>query len=141
MLFWSRLVIIKKLRETLEDLVPEHENKAEFLQSVLDFLTQGNGEKVIVDTNISATAQYEQAKKDDYEDRHEKFKIMMETQTKLLEEAEKKVNTTKQTATALKPGAAETLQDVYNSMLKREFKKYLVQLEVNIRKIAFHLLA
>ena len=66
---------------------------------------------------------------------------MMETQTKLLEEAEKKVNTTKQTATALKPGAAETLQDVYNSMLKREFKKYLVQLEVNIRKIAFHLLA
>ncbi len=119
----GRLSITKKLRETLETLVIEHENKVEFLQSVLDFISQGIVEKTAANDEVSvaATAQYEQAKKD-YEDLQEKFKIMMESQAKLLAEAEEKTNTKKQTTTAAMPLSAENMHDVYNLVLKREFK-------------------
>ena len=126
----GRRVLAKKLREELDKLVEEHEDKLSFLKEVKEYITGESVQDSVEVTNNGKTVtddEHEKAQKE-YEELQEKFKKMVEDQNKLLEMAQKKVQASKTQGNEVSatPNDAQAVSTSSNynvgSLLRREFK-------------------
>ena len=131
----GRRVLAKKLREEIDKLVEEHEDKLSFLKDIVAHITGQSAQESVEVTGEGKTAtdeEHEKAKKE-YEELQKKFQQMVEDQKKLLEEAQKKIKASSKSQgqpqgneVIVTPNNAETVStsnyNVANSLLRREFK-------------------
>lgn len=134
----GRRVLAKKLRDHVDEIVEEYESgedKLEFLKGLIDYLSgteQEEGSSVQVsNTEETVTDGYEKAK-EEYLNMQKKFQEMVEDQKKLLDEAQKKMESQKQGCSKVTQPTSnnETVSinlnsipdNNVNTVLRRDFK-------------------